>query len=83
MPRSRTGPLRPDGKPNQPITALDLMVVPVEPGTLPSILPEPGSAAPRLREEAKNHGSAVCSSCSGHLRALRLSGRTDVTEATR
>jgi hypothetical protein len=32
-------PLRPDGKPNRPITMFHLMIVPAYPGRLPSILP--------------------------------------------
>jgi hypothetical protein len=34
-------PLRPDGKPNRPITIFNLMIVPVAPGQEPSILPAP------------------------------------------
>ena len=41
-------PRRPDGKPNRPITMLNLMIVPVRPGELPSIHPAP-EAAPRRR----------------------------------
>ena len=34
-------PLRPDGKPNRPITMFNLMIVPAAPGQEPSILPAP------------------------------------------
>jgi hypothetical protein len=40
-------PLRPDGKPNRPITMFNLMIVPVSPGELPSLLPGPQAASPR------------------------------------
>jgi hypothetical protein len=38
-------PLRPDGKPNRPITMFSLLVVPVDPDRLPSPLPVPAAAA--------------------------------------
>jgi len=44
-------PLRPDGKPNRPITALTTMVVPVYPGRLPSILPDRAGMAPMTDAE--------------------------------
>ena len=39
-------PLRPDGKPNRPITMFNLAVVPVRLGELPSIPPAPEADAP-------------------------------------
>jgi hypothetical protein len=39
-------PVREDGKPNRPITMFNVMVVPVDPGQFPSILPEPRSGTP-------------------------------------
>jgi hypothetical protein len=43
-------PVRPDGKPNRPITMFSLMVIPVEPGQLPSILPAAAYAPPARPE---------------------------------
>ena len=40
-------PRRPDGKPNRPIAIFNLMIVPVAPGELPSILPAPEAVSPR------------------------------------
>jgi hypothetical protein len=46
-------PRRPDGKPNRPITMLNLMIVPVRPGELPSIprhrRPSPQGRRPKPR----------------------------------
>ena len=39
-------PLRPDGKPNRPITMLNLLIVPVRPGELPTIPPDPEAVSP-------------------------------------
>lgn len=39
-------PRRPDGKPNRPITMLNLMVVPVDPGEQPSFFPDLGDVEP-------------------------------------
>jgi len=44
-------PRRPDGKPNRPITMLNLMIVPVRPGELPSIHPAPEAAPPTTDAE--------------------------------
>ena len=38
-------PLRPDGKPNRPITMLNLLIVPVRTGELPTIPPAPEAEA--------------------------------------
>lgn len=43
--------VRPDGKPNRPITMFSLMIVPVDPGRLPSILPEVGGSPPMTDAE--------------------------------
>ena len=45
-------PLRPDGKQNRPITRFGLMMVPVDPGRLPSILP-PGPDGRPLMGDAE------------------------------
>jgi hypothetical protein len=45
-------PLRPDGEPNRPVTMLNLAMVPVDPGRLPSLLPE-GPAFPRSSAESE------------------------------
>jgi hypothetical protein len=48
-------PLRPDGKPNRPITMLNLLIVPVQVGELPTIppLPEAVSLEPPAETEAE------------------------------
>jgi hypothetical protein len=48
-------PLRPDGKPNRPITMFTLMIVPVDPGRLPSILPEVNGSLPMTDAEFMAH----------------------------
>jgi hypothetical protein len=42
-------PVRPDGKPNRPITMFTLMTVPVAPGEMPSILPGSAPDGPAQR----------------------------------
>jgi hypothetical protein len=62
-------PLRPDGKPNRPITALTVRVVPVDPGELPSILPDRPGRTPmtdaefmaRFAKAARTHAPAPVS----------------------
>jgi len=44
-------PRRLDGKPNRPITMLNLMIVPVRPGELPSIPPASESVSPEPQPE--------------------------------
>ena len=46
-------PLRPDGKPNRPITMFNLMIVPVRPGELPSIPPAPQAVSPEPHAETE------------------------------
>jgi hypothetical protein len=46
-------PLRPDGKPNRPITMLNLLIVPVRPGELPAIPPVPEAVSPEPRAETE------------------------------
>lgn len=43
-------PLRPDGKPNRPITRFSTVVVPVDPGRLPSILPAGPDGRPPMTD---------------------------------
>jgi hypothetical protein len=47
-------PVRPDGKPNKPITMFNLAVVPVDAGRLPSIAPE--DPVPSLADELRAMG---------------------------
>ena len=46
-------PLRPDGKPNRPITMLNLLIVPVRPGELPTIPPVPAAVSPEPQAETE------------------------------
>ena len=46
-------PRRPDGKPNRPITMLNLMIVPVRPGELPSIPPPRQAVSPEPQAETE------------------------------
>ena len=46
-------PRRPDGKPNRPITMLNLMIVPVRPGELPSIPPAQRTVSPEPQAETE------------------------------
>jgi hypothetical protein len=46
-------PLRPDGKPNRPITMLNLLIVPVRPGELPTIPPVPEAVSPEPPTETE------------------------------
>jgi hypothetical protein len=46
-------PLRPDRKPNRPITMFNLMIVPVRPGELPSIPPPPKAVSPEPQAETE------------------------------
>ena len=49
-------PLRPDGKPNRPIMRFSLLIAPVDPGRLPSILPPgPGGRPPMTDAEFMAH----------------------------
>jgi hypothetical protein len=52
-------PVRPDGKPNRPITMFTLMIVPVDPGKLPSILPEVNGSPPMTDAEFMAHLAAL------------------------
>ena len=63
-------PRWPDGKPNRPITMFDLMVVPVKPGELPSLLPMP-PPAPLSRPSRKPISSSGCPGSAGRLRPGR------------
>ena len=79
-------PRRPDGKPNRPITMFDLMVVPVKPGELPSLLPMPPAAPSpepeadflkrlsriRREAEARQESSAITQSEADELRDMGL-----------
>jgi hypothetical protein len=58
--RTREPAPRPDGKPNRPITMFDVMVVPIDLGELPSILPAPEPAAPPRRAESEAESSSGC-----------------------
>ena len=46
-------PLRPDGKPNRPITMLNLLIVPVRPGELPTIPSGPEAVSPEPPTETE------------------------------
>jgi hypothetical protein len=46
-------PLRPDGKPNRPITMLNLLIVPVRTGELPTIPPAAEAASPEPQAETE------------------------------
>jgi hypothetical protein len=46
-------PMRPDGKPNRPITMLNLLIVPVRPGELPTIPPVPEAVSPEPPAETE------------------------------
>jgi hypothetical protein len=46
-------PRRPDGKPNRPITMLNLLIVPVRPDELPTVPPVPEAVSPEPQAETE------------------------------
>ena len=69
-------PLRPDGKPNRPITMLNLLIVPVRPGELPTIPPvaEAVSSEPQAETEAEFRAA---------ISAMRVPGYSGSSAMTR